>query len=111
MLKTIIRNLVTNAIKFTGTDGHIDISAVKTPSDVTISVRDNGTGITSDYIAKLFDLSHINTAMGEVEEKGTTLGLFLCKEFVEKSGGKIWAESVKGKGCEFKFTLPVFSEK
>jgi len=111
MLKTIIRNLVTNAIKFTGTDGHIDISAVKTPSDVTISVRDNGTGITSDYIAKLFDLSHINTAMGEAEEKGTTLGLFLCKEFVEKSGGKIWAESVKGKGCEFKFTLPVFSEK
>lgn len=111
MLKTIIRNLVTNAIKFTGANGHIDISAIKTPSDVTISVRDNGTGITSEYIAKLFDLSQINTTIGEAEEKGTTLGLFLCKEFVEKNGGKIWVESSKGKGCEFKFTLPVFSEQ
>ncbi len=111
MLKTILRNLVTNAIKFTNSDGQIHISAQQTPSNVTISVLDNGIGITPDYLTKLFNISEIHTTLGSAEEKGTTLGLLLCKEFVEKHGGKIWVESENSKGSEFKFTLPVFTEQ
>jgi PAS domain S-box-containing protein len=107
MLKTILRNLVSNAIKFTNDGGQIDISAKQTNSEVTISVSDNGDGIAHDYLTKLFSISEIHTTLGSSEEKGTTLGLLLCKEFVEKHGGKIWVESKKGKGSDFKFTLPV----
>jgi signal transduction histidine kinase len=111
MFKTILRNLVSNAIKFTDNDGVINISAEQTPSDVTISVLDNGTGLTPDYLSKLFNISEIHTALNMAEEKGTTLGLLLCKEFVEKHGGKIWVESKYGMGSEFKFTLPIFNEQ
>jgi PAS domain S-box-containing protein len=111
MLKTILRNLVANAIKYTPNDGQITISAHQTASEVTISVLDNGTGLTPGYIKKLFDISQIHSALGETEEKGTTLGLLLCKEFVEKHGGSIWVESEKGIGSRFKFTLPLFSEQ
>jgi PAS domain S-box-containing protein len=110
MLKTILRNLVANAIKYTPNDGQITISAHQTTSDVTISVLDNGTGLSPGYIKKLFDISQIHSALGEAEEKGTTLGLLLCKEFVEKHNGNIWVESEKGIGCRFKFTLPLFFE-
>lgn len=106
MLKTILRNLVSNAIKFTNSDGQINIYAQETPSNVTISVWNTGTGLTPDYLTKLFDISQIHTTLGAAEEKGTTLGLLLCKEFVEKHGGEIWVESENGKDCEFKFTLP-----
>jgi PAS domain S-box-containing protein len=109
MLKTILRNLVTNAIKYTNGDGQIHISAQQTSSNVTISVLDNGIGISPDYLTKLFNISEIHTTLGSAEEKGTTLGLFLCKEFVEKHGGKIWVESKNGKGSEFKFTLPILT--
>lgn len=107
MLKTILRNLVSNAIKFSNTDGQININAQGTPSNVTISVWNNGTGITQDYLTKLFDISQIHSTLGAAEEKGTTLGLLLCKEFVDKHSGEIWVESANGKGCEFKFTIPV----
>lgn len=111
MLKTTLRNLVSNAIKYTNNDGHINISAAQTPSSVIISVSDNGIGITPDYLIKLFDTAELHSTMDKAEEKGTTLGLILCKEFVEKHGGKIWAErsNVNGKGIEFKFTIPVIS--
>lgn len=111
MLKTILRNLVTYAIKFTENEGHIDISAQLTPATATISVLNNGIGITLDYITKLFDISHIHSALDEAEEKGTTLGLFLCKEFVEKHGGNIWVEREHASGNKFKFTLPLSTEK
>jgi|WetSurMetagenome_2_1015567.scaffolds.fasta_scaffold37943_2 PAS domain S-box-containing protein len=111
MLKTIIRNLVSNAIKFTDRDGQINITARETPSDLIISVWDNGSGISPDYLKKLFDISQIHSTLGVAEEKGTTLGLLLCKEFVEKHGGKIWVESDKISGNEIKFTLPVLAEK
>ncbi len=111
MLKTILRNLVTNAIKYTPNDGQITISAHQTATDVTITVMDSGTGITPGYIKKLFDISQIHSALGEAEEKGTTLGLLLCKEFVEKHNGNIWVESEKGLGCKFRFTLPLFLEQ
>ena len=109
MFKTILRNLVSNAIKVTKNDGQIDISAQQTEGHVTISVLDNGTETTPDYLRKMFNTSDIQTTLGSAEEKGTTLGLLLCKEFVEKHGGKIWVDSRDGKGSEFKFTIPTIT--
>ena len=106
MLQTILRNLVSNAIKFTNSGGSIDIAAEQSSEYVTITVRDNGIGISSDDLPKLFDISDIITTTGTSGESGTGLGLLLCKEFVEKHGGRIWAESQEGKGSEFRFTLP-----
>ncbi len=111
MLKTLIRNLVSNAIKFTNNGGVININAEQNSENVTISVSDNGIGITPDNLKKLFDISEVLTTKGTAGESGTGLGLLLCKEFVEKHGGKIWVESEVGKGSEFKFTLPVFSRQ
>jgi PAS domain S-box-containing protein len=109
MLKTILRNLVSNAIKVSKSDGQIDISAHQTDSHVTISVIDNGSENTPEYLRKMFNSSDIHTTLGSAEEKGTTLGLLLCKEFVEKHGGKIWVDSRDGKGSEFKFTIPTIT--
>lgn len=107
MLKTILRNLVSNAIEITNKDGQINISALQSTSDITISILNTGQEITPDYLTKLFNISEIHTTLGKAEEKGTILGLLLCKEFVEKHSGKIWVESRNnGKACEFKFTLP-----
>jgi len=110
MLQTVLRNLISNAIKFTNKNGAINISAEENPGNVTISVSDNGTGIAPDNLTKLFDISQIQTTTGTADEKGTGLGLILCKEFVEKHGGKIWIESEVGKGSDFKFTMPIFAE-
>jgi len=110
MLKTVLRNLVSNAIKFTNIGGKISIKAEEKSGVVTISVSDNGIGIKPDILAKLFDISQKQTTIGTADETGSGLGLILFKEFVEKNGGKIWAESDYGKGSEFKFTLPLFTE-
>jgi signal transduction histidine kinase len=107
MLKTVLRNLVSNAIKFTNNGGAVNISAVENSGNVIISVSDNGIGIAPEDLVKLFDLSQVITTKGTAKETGTGLGLFLCKEFVEKHGGKIWVESEAGKGSDFKFTLPL----
>jgi signal transduction histidine kinase len=107
MLKTVLRNLVSNAIKFTNKGGTIIINAEENSENVTISVSDNGIGIFPDRLNKLFDISNRHSARGTEEETGTGLGLVLCKEFVEKHGGKIWVESEQNKGSVFKFTLPV----
>jgi PAS domain S-box-containing protein len=108
MLKTILRNLVTNAIKFTNNGGTINISEEQTQSGIIISVSDNGIGIKPDDLSRLFDISEVLTTMGTAEETGTGLGLLLCKDFVETHGGKIWVESEFGKGSNFKFTLPIY---
>ena len=109
MLKTVLRNLVSNAIKFTNTGGQINIYAEKTQSNITISVSDNGIGIAREILNKLFDISQTHTTKGTVNESGTGLGLFICKEFVEKHDGKIWVESEIGKGSNFKFILPSYA--
>lgn len=110
MLKTVLRNLVSNSIKFTHKNGRIDIYAEANHNIVTITVSDNGTGIHPDTLTKLFDISQKITTVGTANEKGTGLGLLLCKEFVEKHGGKIWVESELGKGSDFKFTLPLCND-
>jgi PAS domain S-box-containing protein len=107
MIKTILRNFVSNAIKFTNSGGSINIDAKQNYENVIISVSDNGIGIPPDNLTKLFDISEVITTTGTAKETGTGLGLLLCKEFVEKHGGKIWLESEVGKGSEFKFTLPI----
>jgi len=111
MIKTVLRNLVSNAIKFTNNGGTISITAKQIDSNITISVSDNGIGISPEDITKLFDISKVLSTKGTAEETGTGLGLLLCKEFVEKHQGKIWVESEVGKGSDFKFTLPIFNEQ
>ncbi len=111
MLKTVMRNLISNAIKFTRIGGSITISAGEKSGSTEISVSDNGVGIEPDRLIKIFDISQRQTTMGTEMESGTGLGLILCKEFVEKGGGKIWVESEYGKGSHFKFTIPLNKEQ
>ncbi len=111
MLRTVLLNLISNAIKFTNNGGAINISAEQTKTDVIISVSDNGIGIEPEDLAKLFDISEVLTTKGTAGETGTGLGLLLCKDFVIKNGGTIWIESEVGKGSEFKFTLPMSVEQ
>jgi PAS domain S-box-containing protein len=106
MLKTILRNLVSNAVKFTNLGGKIVIFAEQNDQSITISVSDNGIGMTTQKVESLFDFSKINTTPGTDNELGTGLGLLICSEFVEKHGGHIWVESEFGVGSSFLFTLP-----
>lgn len=107
MLKTVLRNLVFNSIKFTNPGGKIDILAMQNFNFVEITVSDSGIGISEENRKKLFNLETNITTTGTDNEKGSGLGLVLCKEFVEMHGGKIWVESEEGKGSDFKFTLPL----
>jgi PAS domain S-box-containing protein len=109
MLKAVLRNLVANAIKYTNLNGIIKISAEPIDSNVLFSVSDNGTGIERERIEHLFEITHSSTP-GTANEKGTGLGLLICKEFVEKHGGKIWVKSEEGKGSVFYFNIPSKSE-
>jgi len=106
MFKTVLRNLISNAIKFTNINGAINVDAHTTDYEVTFTVSDNGIGIEKENLPKLFDFTQKFSLKGTAQEKGTGLGLLLCKEFVEKHGGKIWVESELGKGSDFKFTIP-----
>ncbi len=110
LLKTILRNLISNAIKFTNKNGQINVFAVKTESNAIITISDNGIGIEKENQNKLWDFSLPYTTPGTDSEKGTGLGLLLCKEFVEKHKGKIWVESELGRGSDFKFTIPLFND-
>ncbi|NBC83116.1 MAG: hypothetical protein GVY19_07015 [Bacteroidetes bacterium] len=106
MIMTILRNLISNSIKFTHKNGRIDVYAEQNPSNITITVSDNGIGIEPEILNKLFDISQKITTDGTANEKGTGLGLLLCKEFVERHNGKIWVESEIGNGSAFSFTIP-----
>jgi len=105
MISTVIRNLISNAIKYTGEGGKVIILAEKKTKEIFVSIKDNGTGIAPDRIEKLFHIYESDSTPGTNNEKGTGLGLILCKEFVEKHSGKIWVESEEGKGSIFYFTL------
>jgi PAS domain S-box-containing protein len=106
MLKNILRNLISNAIKFTAKNGRIEVNAQCNDNETEISVTDNGVGIKPGNIEKLFNIEANFSTRGTASEKGTGLGLLLCKEFVEKHGGKIQVESQPGIGSTFKFTIP-----
>jgi len=107
MIKTILRNLVSNAIKFSKEYGVVIISGTKNQSEILVEVSDNGAGITQDNLSKLWDISQPFTTKGTNGEEGTGLGLLLCKEYIERHKGKIWVESEVGRGSKFKFTIPV----
>ena len=105
-VNTVIRNLLSNALKFTPSGGEIKIDARESSNMVLISIHDNGVGISEDVIDKIFRIDQKHSTKGTANEKGTGLGLILCKEFVEKNGGTIEVESTVGKGSIFSFTLP-----
>jgi two-component system, sensor histidine kinase and response regulator len=106
MVKTIFRNLISNAIKYTNNNGEIIISASEIGQFVEITVKDNGIGISYKVQSELFKMETFHSTAGTNNEQGTGLGLLLCKEFVEIHGGKIRIESEPGKGSKFKVTLP-----
>ncbi len=106
MINTVLRNLISNAVKFTRQGGEVTISAARKQSAVSISVKDNGVGISKNRIEKLFRIDESESTKGTANEQGTGLGLILCKEFVEKHGGRIWVESAVDTGSAFTFTIP-----
>lgn len=107
MINLVVRNLLSNAIKFTRDGGQIAIEISTISKEGIISIRDNGVGIGSDNLQKLFDQHLHPTTKGTGNEKGTGLGLMLCKDFMEKNNGRIWVESEKDKGSVFSFSLPL----
>lgn len=107
MIRTVIRNLISNAIKYSNEDGSITGTSKIAGKFVEISVTDTGIGIEQENIDKLFKIDINYSTAGTASESGTGLGLILCKEFVSKNGGKIWIESEPGKGSSFTFTLPI----
>ncbi len=111
MINLVLRNLMANAIKFTGNNGYLILSAAETDTEVEVKVQDSGVGLSPKDISKLFRIDVANSEIGHSEEKGTGLGLILCKEFVEKNGGKIWVESELAKGSSFYFTIPKTASK
>ena len=106
MLQSIIQNLVSNAIKFTMNGGMVTVSAECEYDEIIISIIDTGIGISKDDMDKIFRIDMQHTTLGTDDEKGTGLGLIICRELVEKNGGKIWIESESGKGTKFFFTVP-----
>lgn len=106
MLKAILRNLTSNAIKFTNKGGKIEIKVSVDSSNTTIQVSDNGIGIPIKTLEKLFNISTIYSTKGTASETGTGLGLMLCKEFIEKHGGKIWIDSQVNAGTTVSFSIP-----
>ncbi len=110
MINAVLRNLINNAIKFTQKGGEIKVSARMMKNFVEVSVSDSGIGIAKEYIQNLFRIDKTFNRAGTANERGTGLGLILCKEFVEKNGGTIWVESEENKGTTFRFTLPLAIE-
>jgi len=106
IINLVLRNLILNAVKFTETGGKIWIDSKDDGKEVIVSVSDNGIGIKPEVRDMLFEKTSGYSTRGTANEKGTGLGLILCKEFVEKNGGRIWLESELGKGTTFYFTLP-----
>ncbi len=106
MLKSVIQNLVSNAIKFSYSEGIIVVNAERKDNDIFVSVEDNGIGIRKENLEKLFRIDIQLSTVGTAQERGTGLGLILCKELIEKHQGKIWAESELNKGSKFIFSIP-----
>ncbi len=110
IVSLVLRNLILNAIKFTKMGGHVWVDAETKNSELIVSVGDNGIGIKPEIQEFLFQKTSSYSTRGTANEKGTGLGLILCKEFIEKNGGKIWLESKVGEGSTFFFTLPKYEK-
>ena len=110
LFNTVLRNLLSNAIKFSRVGSMIQVTGIREGDEIKISVSDTGVGIRKDNLEKLFDAGTNITTKGTFNEKGTGLGLILCKEFVEINKGNIWVESEYGHGSTFYFTVPVYDE-
>lgn len=109
MIQSVLRNLLSNALKFTPENGSVEMNALEMNTEVIISIKDSGVGISEPSLKRIFDQDQPVKTLGTNKESGSGLGLILCKDFVEKNGGKIWVESEKGKGSIFSFTVPVNS--
>ena len=106
-IKTIIRNLFNNAIKYTPNGGLVEFNAFRNGDNVEVSITDTGIGMSPKTISKLFKIEESQSRLGTNNESGTGLGLILCKDIIAKNDGKIWVESEPGKGSVFKFSIPV----
>jgi PAS domain S-box-containing protein len=105
----VLRNLLNNAVKFTPTLGMVKISAHDAGQKVELQVNDTGIGMSRELVENLFKLNNYNSSLGTNNEKGSGIGLVLCKDVVERNGGSIWAESIPGSGSSFRFTLPRYA--
>jgi signal transduction histidine kinase len=110
MIKTVLRNLISNALKFTSSEGIVKVTTRSAENNMIFEISDTGVGIEKQHLDKIFDIDNNLSKKGTAGEKGTGLGLTLCKEFVEKNKGKISVESEIGKGSSFIFTIPLFKE-
>ena len=106
MLHSILQNLIGNAIKFTSAKGTVTVQAVDQAEMIQLSVIDTGVGVPSEMVVGLFESKPCRSTDGTSGEKGTGLGLLLCKDLVEKHGGQLWVDSVVGQGTSFHLTLP-----
>jgi signal transduction histidine kinase len=104
---TVVRNIISNAIKYTPRSGNIEIEVQQDSQFYKVSIKDSGVGFDNETAVKIFDTASFYTTNGTNNESGSGLGLLLSKEFVEKNGGKIWAESKPEKGATFYFTIPI----
>jgi signal transduction histidine kinase len=106
MFHLVVRNLLANAIKFTNVGGNVTIHTEENPTHVTVHITDSGVGISKDSLERLFTKTQNPSTLGTGNEKGTGLGLLLCKEFVLKNNGQIHVESIQGQGSTFSVSLP-----
>jgi signal transduction histidine kinase len=110
MVNFVVRNLVNNALKFSFKNNKIEIDQLQKDNFYLFTIRDYGVGMNKDTIEGLFKIESTNPKVGTANEKGTGLGLIICKEFIEKNGGEIWVESELNAGSQFSFSLPVFKK-
>lgn len=106
MVGTVLRNLISNALKYTHAGGQVTLDASNVAGEMVITISDNGIGVNKQLADNLFKIEGVYSRPGTSQEKGTGLGLVLCKEFVERNKGRIWIESEEDKGSSFFFTLP-----
>ncbi len=108
MIDTVLRNLISNAIKYTRNGGKVKIMAKTNTNNVEITVSDNGVGIQPDKLTAIFEIDKRTNTNGTANEEGTGLGLIICKDFLARNGGQIWVESTPDKGSKFTFSLPTY---
>ncbi|HEX3386811.1 MAG TPA: HAMP domain-containing sensor histidine kinase, partial [Mucilaginibacter sp.] len=109
-IKVVLRNLISNAIKFTGDNGTIKLASEYQDDTVIISVEDTGKGMTEEEMGRLFSAKTHFSSRGTSGENGLGIGLMLCKELIELNGGKLWIQSLPGTGSTFYFSLPLNAE-